>query len=785
MMRGQWKEKWQDFFNPCHWQMRMLGLKLCEEEKGRRGLVLIQIDGLSHPDLQRALKRRHMPFLSRLIKTEHYEMRPMFSGIPSNTPAFQGELFFGQHPCVPAFQFLDKKKESVFTMFEKNSAGEIEKRLMERDPGLIAGGSSYANIFSGGAAESHICASTADLGNSAKAWNPYSLLISFIFNPYAMVRGVVLCAGEILLAFVDFIRGFVKGQDFLMELLFILTRVLSSILIRDVATAHAQMDIYRGVPVVHVNYFGYDEQAHRRGPSTRFAYWSLSGIDKSIRRIWNQAAKARARHYDVWVYSDHGQEKVTPFTNLSGCSVSQAVRETFEEFMGGEKTVFKNGEKNESWGDTVMGTPRAQAGRKKREENKPLVTTLGPIAQVYFPAPLSDNQKKDFARKLLEKYPMLPLAVVPLLNGTAEYHKNGQVYRLPEDKKEILGAEHPYLEETSADLEKLMRHESRGDVVIFGWSAGKESISFSNENGAHAGLGPRETQAFTLLPADAPLQKTSGTMRAIDLREAALILMKKVKPASKVRQSSQARGPSVLRVLSYNAHSCLGTDGILSPERIARVIAKSDPDIVALQELDAGRRIKGADQAAAIARELEMHFHFHPVCGGELQCFGNAILSRYPLTLVRAERLPTLSHSQFLEPRGILWAEVQFQGKPVHILNTHLSLWAPELKLQLQKLLGPELLGHPELARDVILCGDLNITPDSKFFKTLSHHLKTPDAEGKSPQNLNTWTSQWPLRRLDHILMRGDLKGKILTLPRTRLESSASDHLPIAADFEF
>ena len=60
-----------------------------------------------------------------------------------------------------------------------------------------------------------------------------------------------------------------------------------------------------------------------------------------------------------------------------------------------------------------------------------------------------------------------------------------------------------------------------------------------------------------------------------------------------------------LRILTYNVRGCRGTDGRLSPERIAAVIAAARPDVVALQELDAGRaRSGGLDQAHDIARGL-------------------------------------------------------------------------------------------------------------------------------------------------------------------------------------
>jgi endonuclease/exonuclease/phosphatase family metal-dependent hydrolase len=45
---------------------------------------------------------------------------------------------------------------------------------------------------------------------------------------------------------------------------------------------------------------------------------------------------------------------------------------------------------------------------------------------------------------------------------------------------------------------------------------------------------------------------------------------------------------------------------------VADVIAESQPDIVALQELDVRRaRTRGIDQAHAIAELLDMRFHFH------------------------------------------------------------------------------------------------------------------------------------------------------------------------------
>jgi endonuclease/exonuclease/phosphatase family metal-dependent hydrolase len=53
------------------------------------------------------------------------------------------------------------------------------------------------------------------------------------------------------------------------------------------------------------------------------------------------------------------------------------------------------------------------------------------------------------------------------------------------------------------------------------------------------------------------------------------------------------------RILTYNVHSCRGTDNKLDVGRVAEVIAQSRPDIIALQEVDVGRRRTGkVDQAS-------------------------------------------------------------------------------------------------------------------------------------------------------------------------------------------
>src|SRR5438128_2787410 len=87
------------------WAIRHLGLTPSEGTSESPGLLLIQIDGFSRTQLERAMVRGRTPFLRRLVQTNGYDVHTFYPGLPSTTPAVQAELFYGVHAAVPAFSF--------------------------------------------------------------------------------------------------------------------------------------------------------------------------------------------------------------------------------------------------------------------------------------------------------------------------------------------------------------------------------------------------------------------------------------------------------------------------------------------------------------------------------------------------------------------------------------------------------------------------------------------------------------------------------------------------------
>jgi endonuclease/exonuclease/phosphatase family metal-dependent hydrolase len=235
--------------------------------------------------------------------------------------------------------------------------------------------------------------------------------------------------------------------------------------------------------------------------------------------------------------------------------------------------------------------------------------------------------------------------------------------------------------------------------------------------------------------------------------------------------------------MTYNVHACIGMDGKLSPRRIARVVRQCHADVVAFQELDVGRRRTGdVDQAEAIAHLLEMDFHFHPAWELEEERYGNAILSRLPMSVVRKGRLPGCPRRPNAEPRGALWVELRVGDKGIQLINTHLGLGRAERLLQVDRLLGPLWLGDPACCPPTILCGDFNATPLSAAYVRICRILHDVQRRRKGYRPRATWFSARPLNRIDHVFISPDIEACRVEVPLTELARVSSDHLPLVVE---
>ncbi len=771
------------------WLARVLGLPRSEGTATAPGLVLIQVDGLSHTQLEKALETR-MPFLRKLLRREHYRLHHLYSGMPSSTPAVQAELFYGVKSAVPAFSFYHGRSKRIVRMYQSAPVASIEPELAKLGgPPLLAGGSAYADIYTGGAAEAHFCPTSLGWGPPLKDGKRWATALLIVSNAYSFIRTAGLLVLELILALIDCIRGIIAKRNLLKELKFVPTRVAISILLRELTVIGAKIDIARGLPIIHLNLLGYDEQAHRRGPGSAFAHWTLKGIDDAIARLWRAAHGASRRDYDVWIYSDHGQEAVVPYDRRYGRSLEAAVRGSMAAIIGNHAHMTDDGDhgvrhQRVRWfgGERIQRLFRLNdTGAAEADAPAPLVAALGPIGHVYAEGKAT-KQELDAIAEDLVAHADIPMVLTSAGDDRALARTHGGQFMLPDDAAEVLGADHPFLADVARDLVALCHHPDAGDLVLSGWCHGTEALSFAIENGAHAGAGPEETNGFLLLPADAPLGAgRTGYVRPLDLRRATETKLGRGEPSGKAARLR--RSPRTLRVMTYNVHSCIGMDGKLAPERIARVIALHAPDIVALQELDVGRqRSNGVDQAALIARHLEMEQLFHPALHVEEERYGDAILTHLPMRLVKAGPLPSPPSRRPREPRGALWVTVDLDGIEIQVLNTHLGLMPQERKVQVEALLGPDWLANSACRGPVVLCGDFNALPKSPVCRELGTRLQDVEAGQPRKRRNGTFFGRFPFARIDHVFVGGDVIVNDIQIPETTLTRLASDHLPLIVD---
>ncbi len=228
-------------------------------------------------------------------------------------------------------------------------------------------------------------------------------------------------------------------------------------------------------------------------------------------------------------------------------------------------------------------------------------------------------------------------------------------------------------------------------------------------------------------------------------------------------------GTRTLTVATYNVHSSVGRDRACNPGRILRVLKEVDADIIALQEVS-HRQIEGtdSDQFEYFCNRTGMH----GVPGLNLlydrRRFGNALLSRWPVTAIRRIDLSVYGR----EPRGAIDVEIDVDGQRLRVIATHLGLGPGERRRQVERL-AHALNDGADLP--TLIMGDFNIFGRQR---KLLHKLGAPMARKDCPAS---FPARMPLLGLDRIWTQPSLLMQTLCVHRTALSAVASDHLPVVA----
>lgn len=237
-----------------------------------------------------------------------------------------------------------------------------------------------------------------------------------------------------------------------------------------------------------------------------------------------------------------------------------------------------------------------------------------------------------------------------------------------------------------------------------------------------------------------------------------------------------------LNIMSFNTQHCKNyITGEIDFARMAEAIRECRADIVGLNEMynDGGPdRPLLSEQTRKLADLLGFPFHYFACAldfhqGRPIQ-YGNGLISRHPL--LSAERImitePDLSLCPRYEPRCILKAKIDVQGKVFTVMTSHFGLSPAE-----QKNAVETVMAHLE-KENCLLMGDFNVYPDDPVLSPIRETLRD-SADCWEGEKLS-FPSDEPHCKIDYIFASRDVKMLSADIPPI----IASDHRPHIACIE-
>ncbi len=375
-----------------------------------RGLVMLEIDGLSFHHMKKALAENMLPTLTRLHDEEGYVLTRVDCGLPSQTSACQAGIMFGDNYDIPAFRWYDKDRQKLFV--SGSDAAELNARYATGN-GLMRGGSSINNMLDGDAEKAVLTMSALRGGTPDERKRRARDLYLLAVNPYFLMRTIVLMLGDAIREVFQSTKGRMQNVQPRMDRLhhaYPLLRAACTVFMGDVAAYMATLDILRGSPSIYVTWPGYDEVAHHSGPWSSDAFGALKRYDQVIRHLLRSIREKAPRPYDLIILSDHGQSFGATFKQRYGVSLKEFIEQqlpegtTVSEYIGGDTGITSlaavSGEldnvQQQGMGGKVGGAVVKQGQQAAQRAVKEREGTAGPeaaqvvaygsgnLAQVYF-----------------------------------------------------------------------------------------------------------------------------------------------------------------------------------------------------------------------------------------------------------------------------------------------------------------------------------------------------------------------------------------------------------------
>ena len=352
------------YLNVVQNQARVRGHRI---ETETPGIIFLEIDGLAHDVLRRALANGSAPTMAGLLRGGDFTLDQWETDWSSQTGACQAGILHGDNHDMPAFRWWEKDRNRAIVTNHPRDAAEIERRRSNGDGLLADDGASRANILSGDAPHSQLTMSTV-LEHRKGIGRDYA---AYFARPYAVVKTAAFSIIEIFRERASAIRQ--ERQDIRPRIKrnwsYAVMRAWATVVQLDLQVAAVVGDMLAGRPAIYTTFLAYDEVAHHSGIERAESLQALGKVDRQIRRIMSIADLA-PRPYRFVILSDHGQSQGITFLDRYDQTLEDLVSQLCHgaevaDVAGGEDDAraYLNASLAESDVDSAAATALIRAGR--------------------------------------------------------------------------------------------------------------------------------------------------------------------------------------------------------------------------------------------------------------------------------------------------------------------------------------------------------------------------------------------------------------------------------------
>jgi uncharacterized membrane protein YvlD (DUF360 family) len=471
------------------------------------GLFFLEIDGLGHDVLKRAVRDGNTPTLARWLREGSHRLIAWETGWSSQTGACQAGLLHGNDFDYPAFRWWEKERGKPIVTNHPGDAAELERRHSNGKGLLHEDGASRANILSGDAPHTLLTMST--IGNPGRR-RISGAYYSYFASPYNFARTFLLCIADIAQE-----RWFAAQQrrhDVRPRIhrsrMYALMRAWGTVFQRDLQVEAIIGDLYAGRPVAYTTFLAYDEVAHHSGIERTDALATLRRLDRQIARIAN-AAEHGPRPYRFVVLSDHGQSQGATFLDRYGISLEDLVIRASD--AGTVHVASDESDVATGYAKASLGQAQSEhAGEADGELPELSVMASGCLGLISFPREpgrvtlewIEDHHPHLI--RVLRRHPGIGFLLVrsaergPLVIGRRGTHELRTGAIEGEDPLAGFGpnaARHVARTDTFPHCPDIMVNSSY-------WQDTDEVAAFEELVGSHGGIGGPQCHPFALAPVD-------------------------------------------------------------------------------------------------------------------------------------------------------------------------------------------------------------------------------------------------------------------------------------------